>query len=278
VLSNLARLDVRGSFHASTADQLRLGEYVFGAGTSTAVVAAPGDVLALPDIAAFGFLDDEVAPLQVGQFTELSVPSGQTLSLIGGDITAGANLYGNPILRAPAGRINLASVDSRGTVVMREPGMFREFEVLPTSPDDPGVLADRSEALDVSSFARLGSIELEETLLDVGDDANPVGKIYLRAGSAQLTNSYVFTGGELSDPDSGIDLSVTGDLVLDNTRLSTGGPSTLRVSSGTLSAHDSELAATGEYGGGVIGSSVSAPRASRTRRSARTVSRRLRAV
>jgi filamentous hemagglutinin family protein len=121
-----AQLDVPGSFHGSTADYLRLSDGGrFDART-------PGNsVLTVAPVEAFGFLGDAPGRIDInGSF--LQVPEGQTLSLIGGDIT-----LTNATLYAPAGRINLASVGSAG-------------EVIPTDAD-----------LAMPGFGRLGTLTME---------------------------------------------------------------------------------------------------------------------
>ncbi|WP_169249265.1 filamentous hemagglutinin N-terminal domain-containing protein [Candidatus Competibacter phosphatis] len=141
-----ATLDVSGSVHVSTADYLRLGDGGrFDAHT-------PGNsVLTVAPVAAFGFLDPP-APITVnGGF--LRVPDGQTLSLIGGDIT-----LNNATLYAPAGRIDLATVGSAG-------------EVLPTDHD-----------LVMQGFGTLGALTIERdpvvarVTVDIGE---PLGEIPL---------------------------------------------------------------------------------------------------
>ena len=121
-----AALDVPGSVHVSTADYLRLAD----GGRFDARTPA-NSVLTVAPVSAFGFLGDAPAPITVnGSF--LRVPEGQTLSLIGGDIT-----LMNATLYAPAGRINLAAVGSAG-------------EVIPADAD-----------LAMQGFGRLGAITVE---------------------------------------------------------------------------------------------------------------------
>ena len=90
-----ARLDVNGTFHASTADYVRLedGQRIYADPNQdvTLTVAAPE---------AFGFLDNHVGTLQI-KGSELTTQPSQTISLIGGaiDIT-GAKLA------TSGGRIN----------------------------------------------------------------------------------------------------------------------------------------------------------------------------
>ena len=68
-------------------------------------------MLTVAPVAAFGFLGGTPGRITVeGAF--LQVPEGQTLSLIGGDIT-----LTNATLYAPAGRINVAAVASAGEVI-----------------------------------------------------------------------------------------------------------------------------------------------------------------
>ena len=123
-----ATLDVNGSFHASTADYLLLGD----TGRFDAVHPEQS-VLAVDPPSAFGFLDDTAAPITV-QGSYLKVPDGETLSLVGGDITLkDATLY------APGGEIDLVSVASAGEVTLGASG--------------PGV----------DSFARLGNIEIKRS-------------------------------------------------------------------------------------------------------------------
>src|SRR5262245_4834742 len=116
-----ASLDVQGSFHATTADYIKLG-------TDGFFFADPAKptVLSVAPPSAFGFLTSNPAPIDVQagvfRFTPpaftnvLQVPAGQTLSFVGGPVNVGAPPGAPPagFLFAPQGRINLVSVASTG--------------------------------------------------------------------------------------------------------------------------------------------------------------------
>jgi filamentous hemagglutinin family protein len=100
-----ARLDIQGSFYASTADYLQFTGGQFNAkypNASTLTISPP---------VAFGFLDVPTN-LEI-QGSQLTVPALTNLSLIGGDLKLTAAK-----LMAPSGQINLFSVASGGEVVV----------------------------------------------------------------------------------------------------------------------------------------------------------------
>jgi filamentous hemagglutinin family protein len=100
-----ARLDVPGSFHASTADELR-----FKDGTVFSALDPQGSVLSVAAPEAFGFLGAKPAGITVDHGT-LGVPLGKTLSLVGGDI----DVVGGR-LQAAAGTVGLAAEGTAGEV------------------------------------------------------------------------------------------------------------------------------------------------------------------
>mgnify|MGYP003599594055 CR=1 FL=1 len=104
-----ARLDVQGSFHASTADDLRLGESGrFGASN-------PADSLLSTDPpSAFGFLSEHPAPITL-RGSNLEVPAGKSLSLVGGDIA----LNGSELI-ARSGNLRITGKASSGEVKMTD--------------------------------------------------------------------------------------------------------------------------------------------------------------
>jgi large exoprotein involved in heme utilization and adhesion len=75
-----ASLDVRGSFHVSTADFLR-----FADGATFSANLGEASTLTIASPAAFGFLPQTPAAIRI-QKSGLEVLEGRTLSMIGGDI------------------------------------------------------------------------------------------------------------------------------------------------------------------------------------------------
>ncbi len=190
-----AQLDVKGSFHVSTADYLR-----FADGTRFYASPYESSVLSVSPIESFGFLGDSAAPIAVDK-SILEVRSGKTLSVVGGDIeiVGGGN---SGFLQAPGGRINLASVASSG-------------EVIPNASDEhPG--------LSVDSFPRLGSISLIGGVdLNASGDSAPNGSIYIRTGQltmsgadGELASVRANNNGSLDGERTAIDIDVAGQFSL----------------------------------------------------------------
>jgi filamentous hemagglutinin family protein len=188
-----ASLDLRGSFHVSTANTLVFADgAVFPTGTGTQ------PILSVTNPVAFGFLGSNPAAI-TGDRSYLEVPQGQTLSIVGGDLAFTAYpvaptdlLIAYPSLSAPGGTVNLASVAS--------PGELR--------------LSD----MDVSGFSELGRISLAE-----GAKASatswygyyPAGTVVFRGGEIMLSSAGVDAYGS---PGGLIDISGN-SLHLDNSYL-----------------------------------------------------------
>src|SRR3954463_9907925 len=94
-----AQLDVPGSFHVSTAHELRFAD---GARFSAIDKASSGLTVAPPE--AFGFLDRPAGRIAVDQ-SQLQLKPGKTFSLVGGDL----DLVDGAYLAATSGTINLAA-------------------------------------------------------------------------------------------------------------------------------------------------------------------------
>ncbi len=197
-----AQLDITGSFHASTADYLRLGQ------DGRFDARQPNNsLLTIAPIEAFGFLE-QPAPISL-QNSFLSVPNGKALSLIGGDLQmTDSTLY------APSGQLNLAAVASKG-------------EVLPTSSDlvMNSVEKQGTITLSLSSIERLQHIEIENVPPPL---TNPVplgnldvsgmggGHIFIRAGQFVLDKSWVFADNYGDKQGVGVDIRVDGNMRLTN--------------------------------------------------------------
>jgi filamentous hemagglutinin family protein len=217
-----ARLDVQGSFHASTADYLRLGD------SGRFDARNPSDsILTVAPIEAFGFLDNSHGSIQVNGRgvlnTEsdmpralLQVPDGKSLSLIGGDIHLSQGLdelslddYPEGLdqdgtravtkneqrysqLYAPGGTLNLASIQHAGEIALTRNG--------------------------IHSTAMLGgTIQLEqEAFLSTTGDSG--GNVFIRAGEFVMDNSHI-NAQTLGTLDGGVI-----DIQADNITLDNGSP------------------------------------------------------
>lgn len=194
VFGENACLSVDGSFHASTADYLRLGN------TGKFSASQPQEsVLTVAAPEAFGFL---TAPSSIRiEGSAMRVPPKQTISIIGGDL-----FIKDSFLFAESGRINLASVASSG-------------EVISTSSD-----------LILNSFEKFGQIQLSESRpipkekriianLDVSDIFSQeagAGQIFIRAGKFISDKAWIFADTYGNENGLGIDIFIDGDINLKN--------------------------------------------------------------
>lgn len=188
-----ASLNISGSFHASTANYVRLGEngYFYTNQATPSVLS-----VALPS--AFGFSDNPPALISIegnsSEIPKLEVQTGKDLSLIGGNL-----LIKDGVLSAPNGRINLTAVASAG-------------EVVPTATN-----------LTVTATAKLGDITLSQSsseklkkigLANVDVSGNQGGQIFIRTGQFYLGKARVFADTSGNGNSSKIDISVTGNMHL----------------------------------------------------------------
>lgn len=179
-----ANLDVKGSFHASTADYLRLGQNGrFDAShpeNSLLTVAPPS---------AFGFLDE--SPAGIEKYGFLTVADGKSISLIGGDLT----LEDNHII-APSGQINLMSVASSGEV-----------------PVDPINISDKA-------FEQFGTIKIINTDINKLDNIANIdvsgeggGRVYIQGGEIIMENVDVCANTKGAKNGQGITIKATEQFV-----------------------------------------------------------------
>jgi filamentous hemagglutinin family protein len=194
VFGENACLSVDGSFHASTADYLRLGN------TGKFSASQPQEsVLTVAAPEAFGFL---TAPSSIRiEGSAMIVPPKQTISIIGGDL-----FIKDSFLFAESGRINLASVASSGEVVLK--------------PSD----------LNVDSFKKLGQIHLSEStslpiwirnianidVSDINSKKSGAGQIFIRAGKFISDKAWIFADTHGNEDGLGIDIFIDGDINLKN--------------------------------------------------------------
>ncbi len=211
VFGPTASLNVGGSVHFSTADYLRLGSgndrFYADLGKTSQLTSA--------EVTAFGFLNSNPAAIAV-KGSNLAVPNGQTLSLVGGNRTfpdpdnpsvnvpSGVTMTGGS-LSTPGGRINIVSVASEGEVGLNNsngpfaPPTFADFT------NFGRVALSQGASVDTSTNQRM---------LNPIEDANNVpvaaGPIYIRAGQLEMSDSslkatsrgFVFEGKDRFDRDA----------------------------------------------------------------------------
>ncbi len=148
-----ARLEVNGSFHASTADTLR-----FQDGGEFNARMPNQSLLSLAPVASFGFLSATAASATVEQ-SSLVVPAGKTFSL-----TAGSINLSQATIQAESGQIYLAAV---------------------ATPDEVTLQTDR-----LSSTQRQGplSITAGSTLQVNGEGA---GSVFIHSGQFVVSDSGI---------------------------------------------------------------------------------------
>jgi lipopolysaccharide export system protein LptA len=157
---------------------------------------------------AFGFLSNRPAAIEI-QGSVLRVSEGKDLSMIGGDLT-----IADATLNAPAGRVNLASVASKGEVMVSD------------------------QDLKIDSFEKLGKITLSSAfdpnrqLANIDVSSSHAGQVFIRAGQLVLNGGIIFadvnsaheavnTAANQKTDHLGIDIQVTDRLELNNGALIT---------------------------------------------------------
>jgi len=261
-----ARLDVLGSFHASTADYLRLGQ-----GGRFDVRNPSNSILTIAPIEAFGFLTDTPAKITT-QSSKLSVPSEKTLSLIGGDIrltsdtplTADNTLAiptveSDSILTAEYGRVNLASIASSGEVISNENDLILQGQGGQITIDN--TLVEMSGYGGGAVFIRAGLFLLDNAIIH----SNTLGNLNGKSINIKLTQAAYLTGlnSEISvitasEYDAGgilIEvpyLEVTGSLINTGT-ISTGQAGHIEIDAKEILLQDSAFIASGASDAGRSG-------------------------
>jgi filamentous hemagglutinin family protein len=205
-----ASLNVGGSVSFTTAQYIRLFDGLNSANfyanpandaLSNSILKIDSSAFAFLNAtpAAYGFLNapDPNATITV-QGSALSVPSGQSISLVGGSISIQAGTLDNGTVQAatlstPGGRINLASVASAGEVL---------YPSLQFGPNVTGgsIALSQGSTLDVSGSGNIGS-----------------GVVFLRGGQLVIDQSSVIANtvdGNAANP--GIDIQVSQEFSLTN--------------------------------------------------------------
>lgn len=227
-----ATLNVSGSVHVSTADYLRLAD-----GLRFNAVPGPQDaLLSQAPVVAFGFLNAHPRPITV-QGSQLAVPDGKSLSLVGGDIKVTGGT-----LTAPGGQINLASLAGRGEARIAPEGIA----IAGTTPRGQIMIKGGNEPENV---ARLDTSGAEG------------GAVVLRGGRLSLARAEITTEAKAANQTGGaIVIEATKSSTLDNVGLRTGptgfSDERITVAGGSVSltapsvrASNVAIDTTGDWGG-----------------------------
>jgi filamentous hemagglutinin family protein len=172
-----ARLDLGGSFHATTADYIKFGSETFHADPTKAL----GLSSAPPS--AFGFLTANPGEIKYSSpsLNFLHVADGNTLSLVGGNITIGDS-NGPGILIA----VN-SSPDEAASVMGQIGGRINLVSV--ASAGEAPIAGSKIINIDTTSFPQLGNITIQNgSVIDARE-------IVIRSGQLVVSDAFVFPGG-----------------------------------------------------------------------------------
>ena len=250
-----ASLNVGGTFAASTADYLKMAD-----GASFYAVPVQSTVLSIAPVAAFGFLSSQPAPIVV-QGSLLQVPEGQSLSLVGGDITVQAETFEDgtmqaATLRAPGGHLNLVSVASPGEVL------------LPSFQTGPNING--------ASFTGMGTVMIKDegTTLDVSGQLDefgtPIGNgnsgtVLVRGGQLVMMDAstiLAITHGAVDGERAAVDIQVSQTVALTNgstiatLTVGSGRGGDVQLTAPTLTMEDASTIFTGTFDGDGAGGDV----------------------
>ncbi|MBS1858803.1 MAG: CHAT domain-containing protein [Acidobacteria bacterium] len=175
-------VDVQGSFHASTADVLRMKDR----DGQELIAFSKDSLLKMATPSAFGFLSDHPAPLTVSG-SRISVGNGAQISMTGG----GIEIRGGKLV-ATGGSIGLASVASAGDVTFSGRGLATD------------------------GIASLGDIQITgKSSVRVDDYSNGAGVVSIRGGRFVLDNSSI-SADVVDGRGASIDIQVRNEAVLSN--------------------------------------------------------------
>jgi filamentous hemagglutinin family protein len=255
-----ARLDIAGSFQASTADYLRLGEE----GRFSARYPVESLLTVAPP-QAFGFLDNP-APITL-QDSLLNVHEDKTLSVLGGDLQ-----INNSALYAPDGQVNLVSVASAGEVI---PSFSNTADKLGTitlsqSPDIPLKKMDDTEIANIDTSGMNGGqifIQGGQFFSKGGRISSQVAPSLTQTKVGNITietqemtvqdNTYIDTKTYGSGEGGDITITATDNLTMIGSGISvasgpetTGNAGTIQLNIGQLTLQDGSFLNSGTLGSG----------------------------
>ncbi len=198
-----AQLDLQGSFHASTADYLRLSD-----GGRFDARQPSESLLTVAPIEAFGFLSNSPASLSI-EGSQLSLSPSKTFSLVSGDI----NIKRGQLF-VPSGRFNLASVAEAGEVdTLNSSITASEKQGTITLSDQTHLNVDGVGAGEI--FIRGGQLLMQDSSLQ----ANTLGEIDGKGIDMKLKESVTMSGDLVAISNTTMGSGHAGDTIITTPRL-----------------------------------------------------------
>ncbi|WP_353572348.1 filamentous hemagglutinin N-terminal domain-containing protein [Candidatus Albibeggiatoa sp. nov. BB20] len=205
-----ARLEVQGSFHASTADYLKLSD-----GGEFHTRFPEQDILSIASVANFGFLTDNPAPISITTVGELNqelaklyydenaeliyskapykLLANQQFSLIGGDIEISGHYDNNsvlPLMYFPQGHINLIGIASQGEVAIQ------------------------AEQVQLTGFSQFANISLNNVLAE-----NHGGWLFIQGNQLTINDTNIISTVLSHDHASHATIRAQADIALNQTKI-----------------------------------------------------------
>jgi len=227
-----ASLSIGGSFHVSTADELRFAD----GGVMSTHLGGESSFSVAPPV-AFGFVREQPAAITVDRST-LRVQTGRTLSIVGGDITAAGGS-----LQAPGGTLALVSLAASGEVPIGE----------------------AIQGMELDTIEAFGDIQLSDDA-QLNTSGTGGGTIVIRGGQLIVDQARVIADntGNIDSPGVGIDIEVADDLTVTNrafirsgvSPLGSGDAGDIRVRANRVAISDNASISTVDLGLGENGDIV----------------------
>ena len=249
-----ARLDVKGAFHASTAADLR-----FADGAVFSALDMAGSTLSVTEPQSFGILGARAgtisvngATLAVGAGKHLSL-SGSAVEMVGGTLSAGDQIAGEPVVD-PGGRITLLASGNHGFDLAGSEAdlglggkiSLRDGARLAATGNSGGRIELRAEDIRVDG-ATLSASNFGELAAASGIRI-AAGTLAL-AGTSQLAADAFGAGGAGAVHITAADLRMAGPASISSSSHGGGDAGTIKVAvSGPVTVQGGQLISTAEIG------------------------------
>jgi filamentous hemagglutinin family protein len=248
-------VNISGSFHASTADYLKMSD-----GAKFQATNPGGSTLSAAPPAAFGFVNASPGAITLNG-TSLTVPATQTLGLVGGLVTVAGGT-----LQAPGGTVHVTAARGDGEVPINP----RNTSAM-TVKRFAQISISGNSALDVSDptgvnnsgnvFINAGMLSLDASAINASNYGTGLGgSIIIKAASLTLSNGS-FIGTDALNIGSGgvISINVVGQLSIDDSSIGSGSsPPCIFCKAGNggnifIQANDVSLTNNGQIGSRTFG-------------------------